>query len=366
MPLSVKRRGSKWHIYGRIEHDGQPITDYIRRSSGASTEAGARRIAEEWTKREIRRHILGEEKAGLTFDEAVMLYQAKPADAGFLLKVLPHLTGRYVNTITPQEVRNLGRTNYPNASTDTWTRQVVAPIRAVINNAHDLGKCPPIKVRAYTGQERLDQDRRRQKESRQERHPATWEWVQAFIEHADPYNAAMVDFMFQTGARINQAIALTPHDVDLINCRVRLRGNKGHDEQWVQISNSLRIRLANLPAKRPHNRATGERGAPRVFGYATRTGPRKAWATACDKAGIALLTPHSMRHGFFTHLTTRLGIDDRTAAEAGRWKDPNLPRRIYQHSGADEADIRAIFDTNPAQSDIIDVTKHLKAKQKKG
>jgi hypothetical protein len=73
-----------------------------------------------------------------------------------------------------------------------------------------------------------------------------------------------------------------------------------------------------------------------------------------------------MRHGFFTHLTTRLGIDDRTAAEAGRWKDPNLPRRIYQHSGADEADIRAIFDTNPAQSDIIDVTKHLKAKQKKG
>jgi len=46
-----------------------------------------------------------------------------------------------------------------------------------------------------------------------ERKPADKEWIDAFCRAADPYNAALVRFMFETAVRIDQAVSL-----DLMIC----------------------------------------------------------------------------------------------------------------------------------------------------
>ncbi len=360
MPLEAYERNGIWWARGRVSLNGRPVSAYIRRSTGASTEAGARDWIREAEEGAIRRHLLGEE-AGLTFAEAVLLYPAKPAEARYLMKILPHLETRRVATIKPQEVRDLGPTIYPDAATDTWRRQVVAPISAVINHAHDLGKGPAIRIRGYSAQDRIDQDARRGKESRVEKTPADWNWIDAFTRAADPHNAALAEFMFETGARIGQAVALRPVDLDLQNARVQLPASKGHARQWVAISIEMVVRLANLPPKRPHDRKRNRRLEPRVFGYGTHTGMLGRWREICKAAEIAYLPPHSAgRHGFYTELRVRQGLDPITAARAGRWKDAALPDKIYAHSNLEETEIRAKIRSGRVQGDPNDAGKALK------
>ncbi|MEQ8376571.1 MAG: tyrosine-type recombinase/integrase [Hoeflea sp. D1-CHI-28] len=349
MPLEVHRRGKVWHARGRVEYNGRPITDYIRESTGSSTEAGAWQWVRDREAREIRRYLLGEE-AALTFADAVMLYRASPQDAEYLIEVVEEIGSLPLPEITPKMLKGLGRKLRPQASSDTWWRLFVTPARAVINNAHEEGAgTPPIRVRAYTEQERIKQDLARGKPSRQKRRPFTREWLDLFCAYADIYNAAMARFLFETAARIDQAVSLTPDDLDLPNCRVWLKAQKGHEALWVTISHEMMVELANLPLKRPVDRKKGKRLPERVFGYASRGGYRKRWKTICKEAGIPYLTAHSGRHGFYTELRVRQGVDPITAAKAGRWKDAKLPDSIYAHAETDEAEIRAIFRTKPAQ-----------------
>src|SRR5690606_29777560 len=165
MPLEPYQRGTTWWARGRVEYNGAPITDYYRRSTGASSEAGAWQWCRDEEERQIRRHILGEDDQ-ITFAEAVMLYPAKPAEAKYLIRILPELGDSACASIVPKAVRDLARRLYPEACTDTWVRQVLTPVKAVINNAHEAGRCPPIKIRGYTALERVEQDQARGKTSR--------------------------------------------------------------------------------------------------------------------------------------------------------------------------------------------------------
>ena len=341
MPLEPYLRGDVWWARGRIELDGQPITGYRRISTGASSEAGARDWIAEETARQRRRHIVGDAPDALTFDDAIVLYAAKPKTARALLRILPELTGRTVASITPKELRALGPKLMPDCATDTWWREIVTPVRAVINNAHDEGLCPPIRVRGYSRKERMEQDALRGKQSRVEKVPGDREWLAKFMAHADVYNAALAAFMFETAARVGQAVQLRPQDLDLMNGRVWLAESKGHSAQWVAISRAMVVRLANLKGKRPRARSGRDRLPPRVFGYASPTGMLARWRSISKKAGIAYLPPHQAgRHGFYTEMRVRQGLDPITTAKAGRWADSGLPDRVYAHSDKDERELR--------------------------
>lgn len=363
MPLEIYLRGKVWYVRGRIEFNGQPVTDYYRESTGSSSEAGARQWCAAEEERQIRRHLLGEE-ASLTFADAVVLYPAKPKEATFLMPIVAEIGGMFLSEITGKFLKQLAPKLYPMASSDTWWRQVVSPARSVINYAHEMGKCAPIKIRSYSEIERIDQDRKRGKLSRVPRKPFTSEWLEAFCAHADPYSAAMARFIFETGVRIDQAVSLTAQDLDLMNHSVRIKAQKGHPEQWIKISTAMVVDLANLPLKRPKNRKTGEVGSPRVFGYGSRGGYRKRWATICKNAGIDALTAHSGRHGFYTELRVRHGEDPITAAKMGRWKNPALPDARYAHVEADEGAIRELFRTKPVQGDEARTGNTMKSKRK--
>lgn len=299
---------------------------------------------------------------------AVLEYDAKPADARYLSKILterPTVNNMPIDTITGAFIKRLGLELYPMAATDTIWRQVVTPMRAVINNMHELGKGPYIRVKSFKETERIDRDTQRDKQSRIARDASDKTWVEEFCAHADIYNAAMVRFMFETGSRIDQAISMEPKHLDLMNKRVWVKAQKGHPAQWVEISHSMMIELANLPPKCPHNRKLGYKLEPRVFGYGSTGGYRKAWKTICKKAGIKYLMAHEAgRHGFGTELLVRQGVDPVTVAEHGRWSSPKMLLETYVSAEASQADIRERFRTEQVQSAPEKLINHKKMKGK--
>jgi integrase len=300
----------------------------------------------------------------MTFSDAILIYKASPKTAKQLIPIVEEIGDLPLSAISGRMLKELGPSLKPDACTDTWWREIVTPASAVINNAHDLKNTPTIRVKSYDNFERIAQDKRRSKPSRVERTPADKEWIDAFCRAADPYNAALVRFMFETAARIDQAISIEPDDLKPAENKVRLKAQKGHPESWITVSPEMMDELLALPAKRPKNRKTGKFMKPRVFGYGSSTGYNTRWKTICKRAGIQYLSAHPAgRHGFFTELVVRQGVDPVTAAEAGRWADPNLPMRIYAHAETDEADIRARFRTNHVQADPVQPPNQQKSKK---
>lgn len=368
MPLEAYRRGKRFWVRGRVEDNGTPITEYYRESTGTSDEASAQDWIARETERQRRRHFNGEEAERLTFAMAVLEYKAKAVDAGYLHIILserPDLGDMPLDKVTGKLIKNIGLEIYPHSATDTVWRQVVTPIRSVINNMHELGKGPHLRVKAFSEKERIDRDVQRGKQSRQKRRASDKEWIEAFCEHADIYNAALVRFMFETGSRIDQAISLEPRHLDLRNRKVWLKAQKGHAAQWIEISHAMMIELANLPPKRPRNRKTGETHPPRVFGYASRAGYRKRWSSICNAAGIDYLRAHEAgRHGFGTELMVRQKLDPVTVAKFGRWKSPQLVLSTYGHAEEAEGNIRERFRTKLVHDETASPVIELKKKGK--
>ena len=118
MPLEPYARGVKWWARGTVDYNGRPITGYLRESTGSLTEAGARDWINEREQREIRRFLVGEERS-LTFADAVMLYDADPLMAKYLMPIVNEFGPLPVVQITPEMVKELGRKLYPGNSTDT-------------------------------------------------------------------------------------------------------------------------------------------------------------------------------------------------------------------------------------------------------
>lgn len=352
--LEPKQRGRIWYAYGRIEFNGRPISGYYRQSTGASSERGCRDWISAETERVIRCHVTGEADAPMSFAEAVTLYPATPEMAKDLDLLLDELGHKLCRDINGKMIRDLGPKLYPASSTDSWRRHVITPVRAVINNAHDLfaSRCPPIKVKGYSTAERTAQDRARGKKSRIERTPGTWEWLLRFREHASPRLSAIAFYMFATGARVGQATAMNPGlHMDLQNARVAVPAAKGADDRWVTIPMELVVELANLRPRYPR----GWKRRPenlRTFGYASRCGPLKAWHHTCDLAGIPHIMPHAAgRHAFGQEMRVRQGVDAKSVAAEGGWSDTQMLERTYTHAEDSSAKIQSAFRTGLAQAE---------------
>ncbi|MCV0427046.1 MAG: tyrosine-type recombinase/integrase [Roseibium sp.] len=355
MPLELINRKDTdvWHIRGRI--DEIPDCKYIRKSTGKTRKADAETYLAWFKQQQIRAYYasdLPEEERPFLFSDAVELYNPTPEFAGYLLKVMPYLENLPISDITPTMVRNLGPAISPFNSTETWHKQIVTPVRAVINHAHDLGKCEAISIKGYPETERLKQDQKRGKPSRQEKVPGDWDWLLRFRQHTDLRFGLLAQFMFETAARISQALAITPNDLDLGNCIVSIPPAKGVDRTPVRISDELSAELMQLQPRRP--RRTGNPNQERpltLFGYASRSSVYKRWKRVCDAAKIDHRMPHAAgRHGFATEMLNRQGIDPHAVAKYGRWKDTKLLFETYGHSENAESKIRQGLRTGRVQA----------------
>lgn len=225
MPLTVYRRGQIWHYRGSVAG---------RRLRG-STKTADKKIAQRITSAVEARHWKGAldgPEAVLTFANAAHLYlNAKKPDR-FLAKLSAYWKDTLVKAINPGAIRQACIDLLPNAAGSTRNRHVIVPTQAIINHAASRALCQPIRVPRWPVEHH-------------EKTPATWEWIEAFRAVAPPHLGALALFMFCTGARISEALAVTWDDVDFSRRNVLIRQTKIGAERLAH--NSMTLKRLALP-----------------------------------------------------------------------------------------------------------------------
>lgn len=324
MPLKLYRRsgGKVWHYRGTI------AGRRVRGSTETEDKARAQRIAAEREQREWTRHLDGP-GATLTFADAAIAYRQAGKPTRFLERVEDHWRDTLVRDINDKAIRSAALKLYPGTSGATRNRQVIVPTQAVINYAAENGWCAYLKVRRF-------------KVDRKIKVPATLAWAEAFAAHASPHLGALCLFMFGTGARISEAVALTWGDIDLTARTATIRQTKIGAERIAHLQPRLVAAVSNIPSNR--------KAEDRVFRYGHRENVRKAWDAVIKRAGIKSLSPHSCRHGFATTML-HAGVDVKTVAQMGGWKDVATLVKTYAHAMDDRTVTNVIFGTDLTQAE---------------
>lgn len=318
MPLKLYRRGKIWHYRGKVA--GQRL----RGSCKTADEAIAARTAAQIETDGWKCHFDGPQ-AVLTFAQASGLYKAAGKPARFLKRIEDHWKDTLVREIKASSIRQMAIALYPKATNATRNRQAIIPCQAVINYAADSELCPFIRVKRFKTEKKI-------------RPPFTLEWVDAFCRHAPPHLEALALFMFATGARISEALAVKWDHVNLQERTVLIPRSKIAEQRIVNLPPRVFEAIANLPI--------GEHRP--VFFYRRRGDLHHKWDAVIKAAKIKRLTPHSGRHGFAT-TSLRNGVDPKTAAWLGGWKNMRLFMETYAHAIEDITLNDAVFDTPVTQ-----------------
>lgn len=327
MPLKIHRRHKIWHYSGTV------AGRRLRGSTQTQDKANAQRIAAEKEKAAWTSHLDGP-AASLTFAQAATAYRLAEKPIRFLAKIEDHWRDTPVREITAGAIRQSAFRLYPNAGPATRNRQAIVPAQAIINHSAELDWCSPIKVKRFPVVTK-------------NKEPVTREWAEAFASHASPHLGALCLFMFGTGARISEALAVTWGHIDFANATALVRQTKVNDERIAHLPPRLVAAIRNIPSNRDPNET--------VFQYVSRDTARPVWNNAIKRAGIKRLSFHSCRHGFATAML-HAGIDVVTVSKMGGWKDVAQVVRTYGHAMTDRTVTNAIFDTNltqPTESEAV-------------
>lgn len=334
MPLTVFRRGQIWHYRGTV------AGRRLRGSTETSDKARAERIAAEKEARAWKSHLDGPASV-LTFAQAAILYREAGKPTRFLAKVEDHWKDTPVRSITPGAIRQAAITLYPRCIASTRNRQAIVPTQAIINHAAEMELCQPVRVKRFPV-------------GTKEREPVTRDWIEAFMAHANPHLGALACFMFATGARISEALAVQWGDIDFSTSTVLIRQTKVSAERRSHMPLNLVAAIANI--EEPRKRT--------VFKYSSRDTAKPQWRKAVDRAGIKRLSFHACRHGFATSML-QAGVDPITVAKLGGWKTAAHVFATYGHAMDDITVTDRLFGTDFIQdryrdSDIVKKSKGYK------
>ena len=318
MPKLTKR-GKIW--YYSFSVDG----NRCRRSSRTSDKKLAEEIAIKHEAK-VRYAAVHGPEALLTFAEALKIYVDDGGPTRFTVPLLDYFGKWNVRRIVGPKIRSAAKAIYPNALPTTWNRQVIVPVRAIINHAADALGIPKLSVQRF-------------KEEKRKRPAGDKKWIEAFcaaaIELDMPEVAAAARFMFETAARISDACGLEWDDVNLKDRRAYLRKTKT-DPRTVILTRAMVIAMSNISTRHP----------TRVFGMA-----RQKLAKRIDEvikhAGLRRLTSHEFgRHGFATEMIVKSGVDVVTTAELGGGKSVQLLLQTYVEGNAHPELSEKVFGKN--------------------
>lgn len=319
MPLKVYKRGNYWHYRGTVA--GREL----RGSTKATDKAIAEQIANQ-KEADAWKGVVHGPASVLTFAQAAIYYLDAGKPRRFIAKVAAYWKDTPVSQITPGAIKDSARILFPTAKPATRNRQVIVPTQAIINFNADAERCAPIRVKRFPVTKR-------------ERKHVTEDWLDAFMDHAGtPHLAALACFMFSTGARISEALAVTWDDVNMQAATVRIDSTKIGEERTAHMPQPLVVALANIEGER-----TG-----RVFKIKSRGNARTQWNGTIRRAGIEYMSYHCCRHGFAT-AALQAGLDVITVAKRGGWKSPAHVFATYGHAIEDITVTERIFRTKSRQ-----------------
>jgi integrase len=314
MPLKIYRRpgGAIWQYRGTL------AGHRLRGSTGTSNKETAARVASEVENKFWKRGLDSKEK-GLTWPKAVALYLAAGKSTRFLTPLTKYWGDAKLADVNSGSIRQAAIDIYPNCKASTRNRQAIVPTLAVINHCAELNLCPPLKMKRFKVETKIKK-------------PVTLEWINALRAAADrPDVGVLALFMFATGARVSEALAVEWNDIDLRDRTVLIRQTKLGNERRAHLPADLFVALANLPRDRE----------PFAIAYTTA---RDAWKRSYERAGIEPLTFHSCRHGFATALHDK-GVGVKTIAKVGGWKSAQHLFNTYLHADDDATVTDRLFDT---------------------
>lgn len=318
--LKIHQRGGIWHVAGTI------AGNRVRQSLGTRDRGTAEELRAQLEARLWKRHTYGEE-AVRTFEEAALHYMTHGGERRFLAPLIKHFKGRAIGSIKPGEIREAALALFPQAQPATRNRQGIIPARAVINHAHELGWCNPIKVSLFPAPK-----------SRKHK-PVDRKWLKAFMAQADadglPHLSAIVLFMNQTGARVSEAVRLTGAHVDLARRIAVLERTKTDEMSVRHLTAELALRLGAL----------GLSDDQPVFRYTDPKAVTRRMKAVAERAKIPARTSHSAgRHSFGTNAMTVPGASVKAAMDAGGWKSARLFLETYVHASDAGAELARKFD----------------------
>lgn len=274
-------------------------------------------------------------KVQTTFSEAASSYIEHGGEAKYLGPVISHIGDLDVTSIYPFDVRELAKRLMPTQRNSTRNRCIITPIRAVLNHAYDRGWGDIVRIR------NMREERPKRKKA------ASQAWLHAFVRQCSldrlEHLANLVLFMSQTGARVSEAVALQWRNVDLAGRTALLVKTKTDHNSTRHLTDQL---VARLYAASPDASPEG-----RVFRYTNRHSVNERIAAVCARAGISYKPSHTCGRHAFANNTLAMGIDIKSAMDAGGWRSINVFLGTYanpRNSGRVVADRHNLyqFDTD--------------------
>jgi Phage integrase family len=323
MPVKLIKRYGVWHIDDTLGPPGRRV--HVRQSTKTPDKKKAQRFATE-IEGKIWKGSFDGPSAILTFSEAVKIYRGAGKDNKFLDPVEKYLGDVLVQHIKASTLKQMAIELFPGNSGASMNRRALTPVQSVINFCAEAELCEPLMIK------------NRFEEDGEPKEPATMEWVQAFGTTAGEVLSPYALFMFLTGCRPSEGLAIDPErDLDLKAGIVTIRNNKVRGQhkgkRKAHLPAMLVSALANLPT---------ESGRP-LFWYRTYNSMTWPWDQAIKRAKIEHLTPHCCRHGCATQLLRR-GVDVVTVG----WlidMTPQMVLETYGHALKDATLTNRIIDT---------------------
>ncbi len=299
--MAIRRRGQYWFIDYRVE--GRRIREKVGPSRRQAVQALAAR------KGEIAqgRFKLHEVKRSPRFEEVAQEYltwaESNTRSGRRWRQLVGHLRryfdGRTLREITPWLVERYKRdralaTVHGRPLRGTTINRELSCLRRLFNLAIQWGKAETNPVRGVKffredgGRERI----------------LSGEEIERLLATASPRLRPVIVLALNTGMRLGEIVGLAWEHVDLSQGVLRLTHTKSGKDRWIPMNGLVRETLRRLP-----------RSGPYVFGGASGyCSVRTAWEGARDRAGLAGVRFHDLRHTAATQMVLA-GVDLATVGE---------------------------------------------------
>lgn len=304
MSIRVVTRNGALTITGTVRPAGAKAGVRVRRRAGTDDPRLAAEEAAALEATILRDYHLGERPAARSFAAAVTAYlqheQRSDGTLTLVKRLLTHFREEPLDRIGQEAADRACRVLCrPDAAPATVIRNVLAPLSAILTHAARRGWCARPTFQAP----------RVPKARTPYLTPAQFV---ALHDAAAPHLRPLLTALVCTGMRLGETLALDWSAVDLRGARIRLEADttKGGRVRVAAMPPAAVAALAGLShregavfRRRGKKRPSGQQmpGLPyRETGSSGGGQIKKAWATACARAGLDGITPHALRHTFAT------------------------------------------------------------------